>query len=590
MGKSSKGTKPKEKRTIVSNKKKDRDQFKKEMDMLLLKKKINDIIVQVSNDKGIIENNNSIKYQKNIDLMNEKYTDIISTQYQSMFKSYIRDEYTIISVSLINKIIIDIKRNHLEGYEGRYNFNKILSTYAKEMLFNEFELILFSLYLEYIDITLYQNLFSLEDSLLFLCFFIKSKTLNQKQLNPITNFLSKKYQNFIQNYEKWYKVNKERINEILYFPYNKINQRFKEYRTPFNIYCRDNYIDYNYIVDRILTMSLPYIDVKKENNIQKNNSGQIVLDKENEAEEPNNEFIKMSDKDFHNDCNNHKFINNNFISNNVIHNTKLTFKLEDHNNINQQLSKPLININQGNIFLSENLNINNSTTNKNGVFQNNENNNTTKSVTPNNLLHSISTFNKFSTVPGNNKLLINQNYLNNQTSNYSQKLNNYEDINKANILISKKKLDDEYLNGFQSNFFLNNPLPVESQISYIYAQKPSLYDVNPYNKLNVSKNFEQEDEDLRRILRSSNDNYMKSNDCNQFGRSVFTSNPNFKKDKIITSIQIKPLNVIYNNSDDENMEINNNNNVYNNNNITSPGEGNINREKNFDINQSKNNE
>lgn len=39
MGKSSKGTKPKEKRTIVSNKKKDRDQFKKEMDMLLLKKK-----------------------------------------------------------------------------------------------------------------------------------------------------------------------------------------------------------------------------------------------------------------------------------------------------------------------------------------------------------------------------------------------------------------------------------------------------------------------------------------------------------------------------------------------------------------------
>ena len=35
--------KPKEKRTIVSNKKKDRDQFKKEMDMLLLKQKINEL-------------------------------------------------------------------------------------------------------------------------------------------------------------------------------------------------------------------------------------------------------------------------------------------------------------------------------------------------------------------------------------------------------------------------------------------------------------------------------------------------------------------------------------------------------------------
>ena len=55
--------KPKEKRTIVSNKKKDRDQFKKEMDLPLLKQKINEIMKKVSNDKSKIENNN-IKYKK----------------------------------------------------------------------------------------------------------------------------------------------------------------------------------------------------------------------------------------------------------------------------------------------------------------------------------------------------------------------------------------------------------------------------------------------------------------------------------------------------------------------------------------------
>ena len=50
-----KAIKPKEKRTIVSNKKKDRDQFIKEMDMLRLKQKINEIMKKVSNDKTKIE-------------------------------------------------------------------------------------------------------------------------------------------------------------------------------------------------------------------------------------------------------------------------------------------------------------------------------------------------------------------------------------------------------------------------------------------------------------------------------------------------------------------------------------------------------
>ena len=62
-----KSIKPKEKRTIVSNKKRDRDQFIKEMDMIRLKQKINEIMKKVSNDKSKIENNNT-KYQKNIQL------------------------------------------------------------------------------------------------------------------------------------------------------------------------------------------------------------------------------------------------------------------------------------------------------------------------------------------------------------------------------------------------------------------------------------------------------------------------------------------------------------------------------------------
>ena len=84
-----KAIKPKEKRTIVSNKKKDRDQFIKEMDMLRLKQKINEIMKKVSNDKTKIEENN-IKYKKNIQLINEKYTDDSNKLYQNMFQKYIK--------------------------------------------------------------------------------------------------------------------------------------------------------------------------------------------------------------------------------------------------------------------------------------------------------------------------------------------------------------------------------------------------------------------------------------------------------------------------------------------------------------------
>ena len=166
-------SKNKEKRTVVSNKKKDRDQFKKEMDMILLKKKMEEIMKKTSDDKSAIKTYN-IKYEKNVQLINEKYTD--NSLYQNMFQNYLKNEFTLICVSIINKIALNIKHNHLEQFEAKYNFNKIFIDLAKELLLNEYELILLSLYLEYINISLYLDIFTMEESLLYLCFFIKKLT------------------------------------------------------------------------------------------------------------------------------------------------------------------------------------------------------------------------------------------------------------------------------------------------------------------------------------------------------------------------------------------------------------------------------
>ena len=140
-----KSIKPKEKRIVISNKKRNRDSIVKKMDMLKFKQKINEIMEKISNNKTVIENDN-IKNKINIELVDKKYEDSKTSLYQDMFQKYIKNEFSLSCISYINKIILDIKKNaHLQQYEGKYNFNKLLMTLTKELLFNEFELILFSL-------------------------------------------------------------------------------------------------------------------------------------------------------------------------------------------------------------------------------------------------------------------------------------------------------------------------------------------------------------------------------------------------------------------------------------------------------------
>ena len=648
-----KSIKPKEKRTIVSNKKRDRDQFIKEMDMIRLKQKINEIMKKVSNDKSKIENNNT-KYQKNIQLINEKYADNESILYQNMFQKYIKNEFTLICVSFVNKIIIDIKRNHLEQYEGKYNFNKLFMTLAKELLLNEFELILLSLYLEYIDISLYLNTFSMEESLLFLCFYIKKISINDSQIEPINSYLKNKYQNFNQNYDKWYKINEKKINDKSNFSYIEINERFKEYNSPFNIYCGDNYIDYNYIVDRILTMSLPYVDVKKENNnnnatINNNNSilssmndNNISNSKENNNISNNNINNNNITNNINNNSNysnanksigennfndnnyiNNNYINNNYINNNYINSNKINLNVDQYKDLNKQIlqPEPFININTKNKNIANqnlkneilnNTNYNNilNKNNNNFIKENNNNsnkfiiNNNASSVTPNNLLHSLSNINRFILNPTNNKMLISPNLIgsiNNRTG-IECPVNNFIDIDKPNIVQSSRQIEEDFGPRKMGSNLIINPLQTPSQSSFLFQQKPSLMEINLFNRNNSSHIFDDDGDTLKQILRASNDNYFRSSisfDSPKYPYSAFinstnnnlmninnsTNNNNMEqkggdinKRKFNNDIPFRPLNIICN-KNNGNTSLNPNKILYTNNNNFGNLNNNINNEK-----------
>jgi hypothetical protein len=44
----------------------------------------------------------------------------------------------------------------------------------------------------------------------------------------------------------------------------EVNDRFRLLNMPFNSYCKQNFIDFNFVVDQILQMSLPYSEGNKQ--------------------------------------------------------------------------------------------------------------------------------------------------------------------------------------------------------------------------------------------------------------------------------------------------------------------------------------
>ena len=231
---------------FLSKKRAEPDTPKQDIDMVNLKEKINEIMFNISNEENNLSNDLDIAYEK-------------------MSKNYLLNEFTNNCLNYINKIILNVEKNHLKKFQGIFELNKIFISIIKELLMNEFELLLLSLYLESVNISVSDDIKSFKESLIFICFFIKKLTLSNEKLSPINSFLIRKYQGFDDKFNKWFESNSSIFNQKLYFCYAEINQRFKEFNKPCSIFCKNNYLDYNLIIDRILTMSIPYNESKGEN-------------------------------------------------------------------------------------------------------------------------------------------------------------------------------------------------------------------------------------------------------------------------------------------------------------------------------------
>ena len=603
----------------LSKKRSEPDTKRQEIDIVKFKKKINEIMYTISNE--------SIKSSNDLDI-----------QYESMRKNYFLNEFTSSCLKYINRIILFVKKNHLKKFQGIFELNKIFISIIKELLMNEFELLLLSLYLETVDISSCVDIISFKNSLTYLCFLIKKLTLSQEKLTPINSFLNRKYQSFDDKFNKWFESNSAVFNNKLYFSYMEINQRFKEYNQSHSIYCKNNYIDYNLIIDRILTMSIPYNDTKNDNLFEnRNNEGNsnygVIVNSLNTS------YNNLSTEN-KNIINNQNYLINNNNLNNNLNNYISTYPVELYLNQNNNNKLKCLYNNKNNFICpintqnNEQLNINyinkdlessiikqqEIIKNKNNIVVDNVNNNKNNSINEpnkkgsNNKMFLVTqeqknidmkekeneiVTNKAGKGITQNDLLCsfgNDNSIsqNNKVDNNKKKeiSNNNTILNIDNLNLYKNNLFglnasqqmNEY-NSLKYNVNLGiNDINSSSQLSLLSLENPYFMDVNNlYN--NIFKGAGEDN--LRQIMNHSNDNFFKS--CLSVNGIYSSKNffPNINNNNYI-NINENNNNINYLHINQlipgNSIQINSNNNIKNNENSTN----NIKVEKNNSNNKSNN--
>ena len=565
---------------FLSKKRIEPDTPKDDVDMVKLKKKVNEIMYSICEEKN--------KKEDDLDIL-----------YNSMSKEYLLNEFNTNCLNYINKIITDVQKNHLKKFQGIFELNKIFISIIKELLMNEFEILLLSLYLEVINISISEDIISFKENLFFICFFIKKLTISPEKLSPINSFLIRKYQGFDDKFNKWFESNSSIINNNIYFNYAKINQRFKEFNKPYSIFCKNNYLDYNLIIDRILTMSIPYNESRGENaslskkilidNNNLNVSNNIFLQNKNNNMNQNylfenNNKINFNSNDLKNYYSsliptyptgafmnqNNKNINLGYLYNN---NANILSQLNSLNNgqigntfVNNQNLQIEEQKNKGNIkfnLIKENNNANinmknsekkesnednanpkklfvtqvqNSMTNtKNENKDNNEINNdeyvsnlnSEKVITPNNLLYTLKSENQNDQDIDNTQNIIKQKNGNNndKMNNNIVKNNNTINLYQNNLLglnISQQMNDLNTMKYNINNLGIND-LNSSSQLSFFSLKNPLYGDLNNF----YNNPFQGLDAENYKLLLNPSQNFLKSYILNSSSKNFYPNINNY---------------------------------------------------------------
>lgn len=189
-----------------------------------------------------------------------KARTISSITYEESYTYYIKEIFNSNLVMLINRLCIE-SNSCPDDLRNNYPLHSLLIKTSKELLLNQLELVYLSLYFD--NFGWKNSNFDIMDNFLIVALSVK-KYLNHNT-DIIEHYLSEEYPDLICKFNMWLRQQRDFHSNIVISP-RVVNERFNLLNRPYNTFCKNNFIDYNESVDKILQMSLPYNETFKQEN------------------------------------------------------------------------------------------------------------------------------------------------------------------------------------------------------------------------------------------------------------------------------------------------------------------------------------
>lgn len=218
----------------------------------------------------------------------------IDKQYEENYQYYITDIFNSNILMVINRLCVE-STTIPDSLRNQFPVHSLILKMTKELMLNQLELVYLSLYFDKFGWR--NNQFEVLDYFIIIGLSVK-KYLNNKT-EVIENYLCGEYPEIITKFNLWLKQQKE-IYSTMTIPPKEVNGRFNILIKPYNTFCKNNFIDYNESVDKILQMSLPYNEGAKQSGGDKTEMISYEHDNDNndnDNDNDNNDDDKNSNND-----------------------------------------------------------------------------------------------------------------------------------------------------------------------------------------------------------------------------------------------------------------------------------------------------
>ena len=179
-------------------------------------------------------------------------------EYLNQYQIYLTEEFNSRCVYLIISFMNQSK-DFPEEYRTKQDFPKILISVIKSLMMNEFEISIYTLYIDKYGWK--SSKINFKEYFIYLGLYTKQLTMSKDNFQILINKFDNEISKTCISFEDWKKDISPYVPTVI-----EINERYKFLNKPTNSFCKKNFIDFNGIVDKIVKLSQSYSDNKNQNN------------------------------------------------------------------------------------------------------------------------------------------------------------------------------------------------------------------------------------------------------------------------------------------------------------------------------------